>query len=104
MGGDGGFGRWIQHTPQLASTDLLHLTQEGFDLIGDSMADAILDVYDQWKLEHPEAGWSPPDVEDESSDGPVFEAEWEAWTPAPEPTPEPVLEPTGEALAPTGAR
>jgi hypothetical protein len=90
MGGEGGFGRWIQHEPQLASTDLLHLTQEGFDLIGDSMADALLDAYDQWRVAHPGAGWVPEDVEDEGSDLPLFQAEWEAWTPTPTPTPKPI--------------
>ena len=88
MGGDGGFGRWIQREPQLASRDLLHLTEEGYDLIGDCMADALLDGYDQWKLAHPDAGWVPEDVEDEASELPVFEAGWEAWIPSPSPTAE----------------
>ena len=89
MGGEGGFGRWIQHEPQLASTDLLHLTQEGFDLIGDCMADALLDAYDQWRLANPDLGWIPQDVEDDTDHLPVHEAEWEAWTPTPGPPPEP---------------
>ena len=79
MGDDGGFARWIQHVPQLASTDLLHLTEEGFDLIGDSLADALLDRYDQWRKKHPRAGWL---IEGEQLGPPVP-------TPTPAPLPPP---------------
>ncbi len=85
MGDDGGFARWIQHTPQLASTDLLHLTTEGFDLIGDSLADALLDRYDEWREAHPEAGWI---IEGEQVGPPLPEPE-----PEPEATPEPAVSP-----------
>lgn len=66
MGGEGGFGRWIAAEPQLATTDLLHLTQEGFDLIGDCLADALLDAWEQWRQEHPEEAPSGPLVEPQS--------------------------------------
>jgi lysophospholipase L1-like esterase len=64
MGGDGGFARWIQHDPKLASTDLLHLSSDGFDLVGESLADALLDRYDQWRLQNPRFGFVPEDAED----------------------------------------
>jgi len=70
MGDDGGFARWIQHDPQLGSTDLLHLTSEGFDLIGQSLADALLDRYDVWRLANPYAGWVPEDVDDATTEPP----------------------------------
>ena len=70
MGGDGGFARWIQHEPQLASTDLLHLTSDGFDLVGDSLADAILDRYDRWREANPRFGYVPADVDDVWSEPP----------------------------------
>ena len=59
MGGDGGFLRWMHHEPKLAWTDLMHLTTRGLDLVGDSLADALLLAYDDWREEHPEAGWTP---------------------------------------------
>ena len=71
MGGAGGFARWIQHDPQLGSTDLLHLTSDGFELIGESLADALLDRYDHWRATHPDAGYVPEDVEDESTAPPL---------------------------------
>ncbi len=55
MGGEGGFQRFLEHQPRYAWSDLMHLTQEGLDLIGHSMADALLASYDAWKLAHPEA-------------------------------------------------
>ncbi len=70
MGGDGGFARWIQSEPQLGSTDLLHLTSDGFELIGQSLADALLDRYDHWKLENPDSGYVPEDIEDEWTEPP----------------------------------
>jgi len=48
MGGEGAFQRWLQHDPPYAWSDLIHLSTEGLDLMGDSLADAILDAYDQW--------------------------------------------------------
>lgn len=62
MGGDGGFKRFLEHQPRYAWTDLLHLTTEGQDLIGQSLADALLGSYDAWRGGHPEAGWRPSEA------------------------------------------
>ena len=59
MGGEGGFKRFLEHQPKYAWTDLLHLTTDGQDLIGQSLADAIIGSYDAWRGAHPEAGWRP---------------------------------------------
>ena len=67
MGGEGAFARWLNHQPRYAWTDLIHLNSEGLELVGNSLADALLDAYEQWRLAHPEAGWQPVDAEDESS-------------------------------------
>jgi len=67
MGGEGGFQRWLDHEPRFAWTDLIHLNTGGLELIGDSLADALLLAYDDWRAEHPEAGWLPDDVEDDAS-------------------------------------
>lgn len=63
MGGDGGFKRFLEHKPRFAWSDLMHLTQEGLDLIGQGMADALLASYDSWRKARPEAGWKPPATE-----------------------------------------
>lgn len=60
MGGEGGFKRFLEHQPKYAWSDLMHLTLEGQDLIGQSLADALLGSYDAWRAAHPEAGWRPP--------------------------------------------
>jgi len=60
MGGEGSFGRWLQLDPPLAWTDLMHLTEEGLELIGQSFADAIEQAYDVWRHEHPDAGYAGP--------------------------------------------
>ncbi|MFH1469023.1 MAG: GDSL-type esterase/lipase family protein [Pseudomonadota bacterium] len=49
MGGEGGFTRWLEHSPRYAWTDLMHLTTKGFDLVGDSLADALIDAYEHWE-------------------------------------------------------
>lgn len=67
MGGAGGFKRWLDHQPRYAWTDLIHLNSEGLELVGDSLADALLAAYDRWRLQNPDAGWQPSDVEDENS-------------------------------------
>jgi len=54
MGGEGAFARWLDHEPRLAWTDLMHLTDEGVDIVGQSMADAIEGSYDDWKRAHPD--------------------------------------------------
>jgi lysophospholipase L1-like esterase len=85
MGGEGAFARWLNHEPRYAWTDLIHLNSDGLELIGDSLADALLDSYDRWREVSPDAGWQPQDVEDEAS------APEEA-PPPPEETPAPVPE------------
>ena len=97
MGGEGAFGRWLDHQPRYAWTDLIHLNSEGLELVGNSMADALLDAYEQWRIAHPESGWQPQDVEDESSppeDAPV----------TPEATPGPGDEPRPPEAAPDPAK
>lgn len=59
MGGEGSFALWLDHEPRLAWTDLMHLTDEGLEIIGHSLADAIELSYDQWKLDHPDAVPAP---------------------------------------------
>ncbi|MCK6504272.1 hypothetical protein L6R53_12860 [Myxococcota bacterium] len=54
MGGEGSFARWLDHEPRMAWTDLMHLTDEGLEIIGHGLADAIEAAYDAWKLAHPE--------------------------------------------------
>lgn len=54
MGGEGAFARWLDHEPRMAWTDLMHLTDEGLEIIGNGLADAIEVSYDQWKQAHPE--------------------------------------------------
>ena len=57
MGGEGGFQRFLDFTPRMAWTDLMHLTTEGLDRVGQSLADALLGSYDAWRRAHPEAGY-----------------------------------------------
>jgi len=59
MGGEGGFQRWLEHTPKYAWTDLMHLTDGGLDLVGDSLADALLDAYERWKAAGGTAAQTP---------------------------------------------
>ena len=84
MGGEGAFARWLDHEPRYAWTDLIHLNSDGLELIGHSLADALLDAYGTWRAEHPRAGWIPADGADASSD-PVD-------APEPPPAPSPVEE------------
>jgi lysophospholipase L1-like esterase len=51
MGGDGGFGRWMNHEPTLTWTDLMHLSSEGSSLMGETMADALFEGYDMYAEE-----------------------------------------------------
>lgn len=60
MGGEGGFSRFLNHEPRYAWTDLMHLTAEGLDLVGQSFSDAVLLAYDTWRERHPEAGYDAP--------------------------------------------
>lgn len=59
MGGEGGFQRFLEATPKMAWTDLMHLTNEGLDRVGQSMADALLASYDAWRRARPQSGYHP---------------------------------------------
>lgn len=61
MGGEGGFQRFLEHQPRYAWSDLMHLTQEGLDLIGQGLADAILASYDAWRAAQPATVAAPPE-------------------------------------------
>jgi lysophospholipase L1-like esterase len=50
MGGEGSYARWMAMEPPLTWSDLMHLSSEGRELVGDTLADALLDAYGQWKL------------------------------------------------------
>ena len=54
MGGEGAFARWLAQEPPLAWTDLMHLSDEGLEIMGDSFADAVELSYEQWRKGHPE--------------------------------------------------
>ena len=60
MGGEGSYARWLNMEPPLAWTDLMHLSKEGRALIGESLADSILDAYDQWKRVQVALDTAPP--------------------------------------------
>jgi lysophospholipase L1-like esterase len=45
---EGGFPAWMAHEPTLTWSDLVHLSEEGRELVGLAMTDAILMAYDQW--------------------------------------------------------
>jgi len=62
MGGEGSFARWLHHEPRYAWTDLMHLTTEGADILGDSLADALLAAYDQWAKNRPTLQPDPADA------------------------------------------
>jgi lysophospholipase L1-like esterase len=81
MGGAGSFARWIVADPKLASTDLLHLTSAGLELMGHSLADALLAEYERWRADHPDLQWVPEDVEDRAKEPSKRRAaqDWEAW-------------------------
>jgi lysophospholipase L1-like esterase len=63
MGNDGGFARWLEHSPSLAWTDLKHLTNRGLDLVGNCLADALLAAYDRWLEANPDVAWHLPPPE-----------------------------------------
>ncbi len=45
MGGPGGIHRWRAHDPPLAAPDLKHLSRAGHQLVGEMLADALLEAY-----------------------------------------------------------
>jgi len=63
MGGDGAFARWLAHEPPLAWSDLMHLSDEGLEYVGHSLADALELAYDGWRLGQPDL---PPRRADDS--------------------------------------
>jgi lysophospholipase L1-like esterase len=81
MGGEGSFSRWIQASPKLASTDLIHLTKAGLALVGNSLADTLLEEYRVWRLSNPDVGWIPEDVDDRDREPSKkrLRKSWEAW-------------------------
>ena len=99
MGGDGGFSRWMNFKPKLASTDLLHLTLDGLELIGQSLADALMLEYDLWREANPEVEWVPVDVDDVSKAPSKRRAAqpWEVWQPPADRAAESVIEDGPEA-------
>jgi len=85
MAGSGGFARWQNHEPRLASSDLVHLTKDGLELVGQSLADGLLNEYEFWRTQNPDFHWIPEDVEDKSSRPSARRSaqEWEVWVPEP---------------------
>ena len=57
MGGNNSYGGWLNS--KLASSDLLHLTRKGRDLIGETMADVLEREYDLWRIDNPNVAWEP---------------------------------------------
>lgn len=50
MGGSESMIRWVKATPQLAASDHVHFTRAGAKIIGDALADAIIQGYEYYKL------------------------------------------------------
>jgi hypothetical protein len=73
MGGKGGFGRWLQHKPAYAWTDLMHLSLPGLDLVGDTFTDALLHAYERWRFQQG-LGPSPQPQDDAADESPSAEA------------------------------
>ena len=63
MGGEGAFARWLRHKPRLASPDLMHITKPGGQLLGDVLADLLMDAYDRWRAVNPDIGWAPEECD-----------------------------------------
>jgi len=60
MGGADSYVRWLNMEPPLVWPDLMHLSKEGRLLMGESLADAILDSYEQWKRVQVALDTAPP--------------------------------------------
>lgn len=45
MGGSGSYARWAQKSPPLARGDRLHLTAKGYEVVGNALADRLLEAY-----------------------------------------------------------
>jgi len=78
MGGEGGFADWLNHSPPYAWTDLMHLSMPGLDLIGDTLTDALLHAYENWRIASglgpsplPEVEEAPGDDDDSSGLSPA---------------------------------
>lgn len=48
MGGNGSFQEWLGHKPPLAWTDLMHLSTAGQEIIGNLLADALVEDYEAY--------------------------------------------------------
>lgn len=91
MGGEGAFARWLAHDPPLAWTDLMHLSDEGLEIVGHSFADAVELAYDGWRAERPELpapGSLAPAPEAGAAPAPVAEGAPAGGPVAPPQTPE----------------
>jgi hypothetical protein len=66
MGGEGSFARWLKARPRLASPDLMHITREGGQLLGDVLADLLLDAYDRWRADNPQITWHPEECDEDT--------------------------------------
>jgi hypothetical protein len=67
MGGNGSMGRWLNK--KLAWADLFHLTEQGLSIIGNTLSDAMLLAYDQWRMRNPGGGASVADPSSGGGDG-----------------------------------
>lgn len=47
MGGPGGYDNWLRQWPQLARGDRLHLTPKGYEVMGNALADHLLEAYER---------------------------------------------------------
>jgi hypothetical protein len=63
MGGEGSFAKWLRAKPRLASPDLMHITRAGGRVLGEVLADLLLDAYSRWRAENPEIGWFPEECD-----------------------------------------
>jgi lysophospholipase L1-like esterase len=46
MGGPNGFAAWMRETPPLARPDRIHLTIAGYERLGDALANALLQGFE----------------------------------------------------------
>ena len=46
MGGPNGFAQWMRETPPLARADRIHLTPQGYERLGDAIANVLVEGYE----------------------------------------------------------
>ena len=56
MGGAGSMRGWVSHNPPLGGPDSIHFTSRGADEIGESLAKAIISLYDYYCLRRQVSG------------------------------------------------